>query len=446
MIIFSRPSEFDKILLFSEMTKALIREKKEVLNISVNRYEKKMYELCGINSTLLKKEIWNKILEDYILEKYNLDEILIFEKEINRAFEYNKWKANLIEYLSILEKILQDRKIEFCIMWNNSFLYDRALYFFCKKNNIKYFILEQGYFRPFTLAFDPKGVNADASIIKEKNFYENIEIDYEKMKNLLNPEYAILKKDKKLLEKEAKKYRIYKLLDKLKLENNLELIDESILTYISNKVKIARNKKVKLEIGEKLKEDFIFIPFQVETDSQIILNSPKIKTMRELFEIVSKAVERYNSNNKKDIKAIFKTHPMDPRLNIKDILNLNKKYKNSFLITTGDTKEIIKKSKAVITINSTVGIEALCEYKPVITLGDAFYNINDIVEHNENYDKLDLNIESVLTKNLNVELINKFLYYLRFIYFKEIYWRSPDEKSIKKIINEVLNGEGKKIS
>jgi capsular polysaccharide export protein len=37
--------------------------------------------------------------------------------------------------------------------------------------------------------------------------------------------------------------------------------------------------------------------------------------------------------------------------------------------------ELIEKCAAVITVNSTVGIEALLHLKPVITLGDAFYAV-----------------------------------------------------------------------
>jgi len=34
---------------------------------------------------------------------------------------------------------------------------------------------------------------------------------------------------------------------------------------------------------------------------------------------------------------------------------------------------LIAKAKAVVTINSTVGVEAFCWNKPVVTLGKAFY-------------------------------------------------------------------------
>ena len=44
-----------------------------------------------------------------------------------------------------------------------------------------------------------------------------------------------------------------------------------------------------------------------------------------------------------------------------------------------NTQELIEKSAAVVTVNSTVGIEAMLHLKPVITLGDAFYAVPGLV-------------------------------------------------------------------
>lgn len=435
MIIFSGGTEFDKILLFSKLSKIFEERGEKVVNFSFNIYQKKIYKLFDIESLEILKEKKIKIIN---FEEKEIQLILQVEKEINPKFEEKRYKEHILEYLGILEVLNRKEKIKICILWNNSSLYERALYIFCKKNNIRYYILEQGYFRPITLAFDKKGVNAEAGIKKERNFYEKLDIDEKKYKeNLFTPLSAKEKKEK--IKRKDKIYKLYRILDKLKmsLKKDGDITEKSLIEYFINKYKIFRNKRIKLE--KKVQGDYIFIPFQVETDSQIILNSPKIKKMDELFELVSKAIEKYNLKTNRQIKAVFKTHPLDPALDIKKILNLSKKYKDSILITSGETKELIKNSKVVITINSTVGVEALCEYKPVITLGEAFYNIEDIVYHVENFDELEKIIEIVLLKEVNKEIIKKFLYYLRFNYFKEIYWRNPDKCSIEKIVSEVLS-------
>ncbi|MBU8909558.1 capsular polysaccharide export protein, LipB/KpsS family, partial [Desertibacillus haloalkaliphilus] len=78
--------------------------------------------------------------------------------------------------------------------------------------------------------------------------------------------------------------------------------------------------------------------------------------------------------------------------------------------------QLIEKALAVVTINSTVGIEALAHHKRVITLGQALYNIEGIASTCESLDELDTILKKVLNKPINTARIDKFLYYLRFSY------------------------------
>lgn len=441
MIIFSGGDEFDKILLFTKLTKEFENNKEKTINFSYNLYQKKVYKLLGVNSKEILKNKQNTKTINF--NEDELEEIFKFESNVNSRFNKNTWKEAILKFLKNIEIINEQNKIKICVLWNNSTLYERALYVFCKKYNINYYILEQGYFRPITLAFDKNGVNAEASIIKEKEYYDNIFVDEKKYKDyLFSP---LLAKEKKIkLKKIDKIYKIYKILDCLKvtfkLSNNI--VEKDLIEFLTKKYKEWKNKRIKIE--KKIEGEYIFIPFQVETDSQIILNSQNIKKMKILFEVVSKAVMNINLKKNKQIKAVFKTHPLDLNLDIKEILEVNKKYKDSILITEGDTKKLIQDSKMVITINSTVGIEALCEYKPVITLGESFYDIEGIAYHVEDLSKLDKIIERVFLDEVNEKFIKKFLYYLRFDYFKEIYWRTPDDMAIKKIVNEVLNESNSK--
>ena len=52
---------------------------------------------------------------------------------------------------------------------------------------------------------------------------------------------------------------------------------------------------------------------------------------------------------------------------------------DTFLIDNStDSIEIIKRSKALVTINSSVGFHALLKHKPVIVCGDAFWGFSPI--------------------------------------------------------------------
>jgi capsular polysaccharide export protein len=73
---------------------------------------------------------------------------------------------------------------------------------------------------------------------------------------------------------------------------------------------------------------------------------------------------------------------------------------------------LIEKAGAIITINSSVGIESLLFYKKVITLGSAFYNIEGIVEHAENKNELENILKNLENYKLDKKLIENFLRYL----------------------------------
>ncbi|WP_243557333.1 hypothetical protein [Priestia megaterium] len=176
-----------------------------------------------------------------------------------------------------------------------------------------------------------------------------------------------------------------------------------------------------------LPNNYIFIPFQVHDDSQIILNSPCIQDMEKLVNVVSEQLNIHNSKNNTDLYAVFKEHPAD--IGRVDYKKLYQKYKNNekmIFLTDGDTDTILDKSKAIITVNSTVGIEGLQKYKPVIVLGNAYYDIDQITYSCKNFDQLNEIIHQALKGKLNRRLITQFLYYLRFTYQLEGNWRNGE--------------------
>jgi len=273
------------------------------------------------------------------------------------------------------------------IMWNGIKYPQYILNDLAKELEVKTMFFENG-FLPDTTQADCKGVNYLNSVPREQSFYEKLE------------------------------YYKQPLPDKL----------------------IPRVPVRKLQGDEiDLNRDYIFIPFQVNYDSQIIRFSPSIKSMEELFETVNEIADKFK------IDFIFKVHPSD---RVTDYSKLLKKAKNNVYFAINPTNELIKNAKAVITINSSVGIESLLFNKRVISLGEAFYNIDGIVKHSNNKDELVKIIKNLENWQTDIKLIRNFLGYLYYEYLIPKSWKNPDKKHFEKVnerIDKCLHNQNPKL-
>ena len=274
-------------------------------------------------------------------------------------------------------------------IWNGQRFPENLIMDIAKHFNKKTIYFEVGFF-PNTTVVDPKGVNFFNSVPRDINFYKNYPIKEETFPKKINKRNHLIKR---------------------KLE------------YI------------------KLPEKYIFVPFQTSFDTQIVYNSPWIKSMPMLFEIIEQIA------NKTHINFILKEHPHERDFTYEE---LHKRAKNNPFIkfaNANETDELIKNAEAIITINSTVGLEALLMNKKVIVLGNAFYALDKITKKARNISELEQIIKNLDKWNIEEDLIKRFLSYLINEYLVKGTWNNPTkehfiavEQRIKDILNDTYNG------
>ena len=121
-----------------------------------------------------------------------------------------------------------------------------------------------------------------------------------------------------------------------------------------------------------LSEKYIFLPLQVFCDTQILFHATWIKNIEHLVEIAHQAAQYLPEG----WRVITKEHPESFRRYQTHAMETDR-----FLFANGNpTPDLIKNASLIITINSSVGLEAMLFDKPVVTLGQAFYAFDGLTQ------------------------------------------------------------------
>ncbi len=115
---------------------------------------------------------------------------------------------------------------------------------------------------------------------------------------------------------------------------------------------------------------YIFFPLQVFRDTQILFYNDWVENIQHLVEIVHQAAQHLPEG----WRVIAKEHPeCFQRYDVREMES------ERFLFANGNaTPDLIKNASLIVTLNSSVGLEAMLLDKPVVTLGQAFYSFDGL--------------------------------------------------------------------
>lgn len=251
----------------------------------------------------------------------------------------------------------------------------------CDSNSIKIAYIENG-FLPSTIQLDGRGVNCNNSIPRSADFYMSFVPDQRSS---------------------------------------------------PAKTLVQRASKIK-DMGFKLVElpkKYYFVPFQVPTDTQVLLNSKWIKSMGEFYGVLEKSIGALPEG----FKFLVKEHP-SASVRLDELYDKNDKI---VFANNHTTQDLVEKSEAVITLNSTVGVESLLLGRPVITLGDACYNIDGLVTYVDNLKDFQRVISKPHDVIYNKVMVSKFISWLgqEYLISGKLREFENDQSSCEKVIERV---------
>ncbi len=395
---------------------------------------------------------------------------LLFDRRILELRGYGDREADLVKlffcYQQAFAEIFKRFRIDGLATWNKAYAVARAAHESARQQGIPTIVLERGLFRPYTITMDPKGVNYENSVPREADFYRKLDQDeLEERKRLFNGFIKLLEKKHEFIPKQdppsasgipifmknltmlAKKRAYFYLHRKKRLDLVYFLQVQTTGNYIKTKARSIASRRLKIKRKTEsqpqgLSKPYIFIPFQVHDDTQMLCFSPNISNMGELVRrvkegflgykaLITRSKAKTSDLSLLDARLVFKEHPADKgRIDYRELRYIYQDDPLVNIISTGDTQRLIREAQLVITINSTVGLEALQAGKKVITLGQAFFNIDGIVHHCPEPSHLPRIIHEAIQTPIDRDLRVNFLDYLKFIYQVPGSFIAPDEQTL----------------
>lgn len=191
---------------------------------------------------------------------------------------------------------------------------------------------------------------------------------------------------------------------------------------------------------------YVFIPFQVIEDSNIYLHSPWVNDMRHFFSLIERLSDMFPNK-----RFLIKTHPACPE-NYDDLYAKAEESNGRLqFVSDVDTSQLVAHAEAVITINSTVGMEALIAHKKLLVLGEAIYGIDGLVKLVRSETELIDAFSELNSWKLDENLIEYFLCYLQRDYAVvgdamrqpgKAHWQAMDIKLQRMLSDEPLKAIG----
>ncbi|MBE7620699.1 capsular biosynthesis protein [Gluconacetobacter entanii] len=255
----------------------------------------------------------------------------------------------------------------------------------CSQMHIPVHVFEEGYIRPDWVTLELGGVNGHSALPRDPEWFRKEAA----MLSPMPPHYPVPSSFRRRA-LEAVAYNSADLLSRWHYRHWCDYRPWHPLKEGVGWVKRLRRRKVATEEATQIMQGietrhipYMLFPLQLDADAQVRLHSP----FAGMEPALRKVIGSFAANAPQDLVLVIKEHPLDNgvrdwRALVAQIAREEKVQGRVLFLEAGDIALIVRAARGVITINSTTGTLALSSGVPVITLGEAVYDIPDITDQN----------------------------------------------------------------
>ncbi len=336
--------------------------------------------------------------------------------------------------LAELGCLLQSGRVDAIFLWNGSGVYATAAALLAGRWNIATIFGENGYL-PGTLQIDPQGVNQRASICGD------VAREYATTVPGASERRAFLQAKQDYVSGRCVQYSAP---DRRIHASLVAKFHERSANLLAGRSKLRwrrpKNRGIPQRLGA-LPERFVLLPMQVVKDSQLLCHSPLVAND---LPLLVRRVREALRTVAPECRLVVKLHPAE---RVADYARLARELDDVLFVARQDVRELLAAAEAVITVNSTVGFEALLYEKNVLMVGENFYRVEGVVHALDSLDELPSQLHAALTQQPDLERLENFLANVYAHYFVKASWKDYSAQSLQNVaqrIEEILrNHQGR---
>jgi capsular polysaccharide export protein len=246
-----------------------------------------------------------------------------------------------------------------------------------ERKRLRVHVFEEGYIRPKWITYENGGVNGNSHLIDSIELLAPLADDVEEI-----PAQKVGPSMRWILFY-CLRYYLFKALRSFRfscyVRHRPYRPKQEFLLWLGNLLRMPLLHRRSNQRREQLfqnKTPFFLAVLQLDSDAQLREHSKYLS----MAEFVNEILRSFAEHAPKDCHLVFKKHPYDPNAIPYETLVRLEAYSlgirsRVLFLHSGSLPELIKQSRGVVLMNSTVGTSALHHGKPTIALGRAIYNI-----------------------------------------------------------------------
>ncbi|MDF7673276.1 capsular biosynthesis protein [Acetobacteraceae bacterium ESL0709] len=293
------------------------------------------------------------------------------------------FRSNYGAWPGFLGRILQQHKITDVILFGDCRELHRQAILICREMHIAVHVFEEGYIRPDWVTLELGGVNGNSSLPKDPQWYC-------KRARELPPAapHHIVPSSFKRRALEGIAYNAATILTKWRFPYWTDYRPwPPLVEGIGWLKRLCRRKKAQKRSADLSQwltsgpKPYMLLPLQLDADAQLRLHS----SYSGVAEVITEVLVSFAKYAPLDMRLVIKEHPLDN--GVQDwkalILRLAAAHGVSNRVDymeLGDIAQIVRYARGVITVNSTTGTLALAHGVPVLTLGQAIYDMEGLTD------------------------------------------------------------------